>query len=169
MFMGGLKNMILTGLVILQLPLKSQHFAPIAVGKYSGVHAAKLNPALTAYTPYKWHVNIVGVWANVNNNYMSLQLPYSAYHLPFNTMPDEYKTVNGNARFDSSFLYEDLNRKRKFAGVGAMAYLPSARSTTSFSIKTPITIWTAVPSAPMRISPLVSIFLSVRICPGSKK
>lgn len=49
--MGGLKNMILTGLVILQLPLKSQHFAPIAVGKYAGVHAAKLNPALTAYTP----------------------------------------------------------------------------------------------------------------------
>jgi len=123
--MGRLKNMILTGLVILQLPLKSQHFAPIAVGKYAGVHAAKLNPALTAYTPYKWHVNIVGVWANVNNNYMSLQLPYSAYHVPFNTMPDEYKTVNGNARFDSSFLYEDLNRKRKFAGVGAMAYLPS--------------------------------------------
>lgn len=105
--------------------LHAQHFAPIAVGKYAGVHAAKLNPALTAYTPYKWHVNIIGVWANLNNNYMQLKLPYSAYHTIFNTMPEQYKTVNGNPRFDSAFLYEDLNRKRKFAGVGAMAYLPS--------------------------------------------
>lgn len=103
----------------------AQHFAPIAVGNYSGVHAAKINPALTAATPYKWHVNIIGAWANVNNNYINLQLPYSAYHAIFNMMPDQYKTVNGNPRFDSAFLYEDLNRKRKFAGVGAMAYLPS--------------------------------------------
>ncbi len=103
----------------------AQHFAPIAVGNYSGVHAAKINPALTAATPYKWHVNIIGAWANVNNNYINLQLPYSAYRTIFNTKPDQYKTVNGNPRFDSAFLYEDLNRKRKFAGVGAMAYLPS--------------------------------------------
>ncbi|MBM3938226.1 MAG: hypothetical protein FJ333_06175, partial [Sphingomonadales bacterium] len=105
--------------------LVAQHFAPIAVGNYSGVHAAKLNPALTAATPYKWHVNIIGAWTNVNNNYINLQLPYSAYQTIFNTMPEQYKTVNGNPRFDSAFLYEDLNRKRKFAGVGAMAYLPS--------------------------------------------
>lgn len=113
------------GLLLVPQSLLSQHFAPISVGKYSGVHAAKINPALTAYSPYKWHVNIVGAWANVNNNYINLQLPYSAYHTIFNTMPDQYKTVNGNPRFDSAFLYEDLNRKRKFAGVGAMAYLPS--------------------------------------------
>jgi hypothetical protein len=103
----------------------AQHFAPIAVGNYSGIHAAKVNPALTAATPYKWQVNIIGAWGNVNNNYINLQLPYSAYNAIFNTMPDQYKTVNGNPRFDSAFLYEDLNRKRKFAGVGAMAYLPS--------------------------------------------
>lgn len=105
--------------------IQAQHFAPIAVGNYSGVHAAKINPALTANTPYKWHLNIIGAWANVNNNYINLQLPYSAYHTVFNTMPDQYKTVNGNPRFDSAFLYEDLNRKRKFVGVGAMAYMPS--------------------------------------------
>lgn len=120
--MGGLYFAVL---MFVHTATKAQHFAPIAMGKYAGVHATKINPALVGSTPYKWHVNVVGVWANVNNNYMNLQLPYSAYHIPFNTMPDEYKTANGNARFDSAFLYEDLNRKRKFAGVGAIAYLPS--------------------------------------------
>jgi hypothetical protein len=116
---------LLLSLAFAATRVHAQHFAPIAVGKYSGVHAAKVNPALTANSPYKWHVNIVGAWANVNNNYINLQLPYSAYHAIFGTMPEQYKTVNGNPRFDSAFLYEDLNRKRKFAGVGAMAYLPS--------------------------------------------
>ena len=119
------RNLGIFALFLTSFALRAQHFAPIAVGNYSGVHAAKVNPALTAQSPYKWHVNIIGAWANVNNNYINLQLPYSAYHTLFNTMPDQYKTVNGNPRFDSAFLYEDLNRKRKFAGVGAMAYLPS--------------------------------------------
>jgi hypothetical protein len=44
------------------LGINAQNFAPIAVGKYAGVHAAKINPSLTAYTPYQWHVNIIGVW-----------------------------------------------------------------------------------------------------------
>jgi len=107
------------------LGINAQNFAPIAVGKYAGVHAAKINPSLTAYTPYQWHVNIIGVWGNVNNNYVNLKLPYSAYRLAFNKVPVQYQTINGNPRFDSSFLVEDFNRKRKFAGVGAIAYLPS--------------------------------------------
>jgi hypothetical protein len=119
------QGLLFTCLGVSAVTASAQHFAPIAVGNYSGIHAAKINPALTAITPYKWQVNIIGAWANVNNNYINLQLPYSAYHGIFNTMPDQYKTANGNPRFDSAFLYEDLNRKRKFAGVGAMAYLPS--------------------------------------------
>ena len=108
------------------LGINAQNFAPIAVGKYAGVHAAKINPSLTAYTPYQWHVNIVGVWGNVNNNYVNLKLPYSAYRAAFNKVPVQYQTINGNPRFDSSFLVEDFNRKRKFAGVGAIAYLPKS-------------------------------------------
>jgi hypothetical protein len=119
------RNLGIFALFLISFALRAQHFAPVAVGNYSGVHAAKVNPALTAQSPYKWHVNIIGAWVNANNNYINLQLPYSAYHALFNTMPDQYKTVNGNPRFDSAFLYEDLNRKRKFAGLGAMAYLPS--------------------------------------------
>lgn len=105
--------------------LSAQNFAPLAVTGHAGVHATKINPAFTAYTPYDWHINILGAWVNVNNNYLDLTLPYSAYHLIFNTTPDRYKTVNGNPNFDSSYLYEDVNSKRKFVGAGAIAYLPS--------------------------------------------
>ncbi len=103
----------------------AQNFAPIAVGKYAGVHAAKINPSLTAYTPYDWHVNIIGVWGNVNNNYVNLKLPYSAYDLIFNTMPKAYKDSVGNPIYDKAWLPETLDGKRKNCNVGVMAYLPS--------------------------------------------
>jgi len=104
---------------------KGQNFAPISNGLYSGVHAAKINPAFTAYSKYKWHVNVIGAWANVNNNYLQLRLPYSAYRLINNDIPNQYKTENGNAKWDSSYLKEKLNGRPKHFAAGAMLYLPS--------------------------------------------
>jgi hypothetical protein len=103
----------------------AQHFGPIANGHYSGIHAAKINPALTAYSAYKWHINLVGVWGNVNNNYLSMHLPYSAYKLINNGMPYRYKDENGNPEFDSSWVREHLNGSHKHAAAGAMVYGPS--------------------------------------------
>ena len=124
---GGkrLKFLLVSCLIVWVTCIKAQNFAPIAVGKYAGVHAAKINPSLTAYTPYQWHVNIIGVWGNVNNNYVNLKLPYSAYHLIFNTMPDVYKDSSGNQLYDKAWLPETLDGKRKNCNVGALAYLPS--------------------------------------------
>lgn len=107
------------------LGINAQNFAPIAVGKYAGVHAAKINPSLTAYTPYQWHVNIVGVWGNVNNNYVNLKLPYSVYNLIFNSMPHAYKDSTGDPLYKKEWLPETLDGKRKNCNVGALAYLPS--------------------------------------------
>ncbi len=106
-------------------PIYAQHFGSIANGNYSGIHAAKINPALTAYSKYNWHLNLVGVWANVNNNYLTLKLPYSAYKLRNNSMPDEYKTANGNPDWRDEWLKENTNGLRKHAAVGAMLYGPS--------------------------------------------
>lgn len=105
--------------------IAAQHFAPIAGGQYSGVHATKINPAFTAYTVYNWHLNLIGAWANVNNNYLTLKLPYSAYRLINNSIPQVYKTENGNPRWDSSWLKERLNGRPKHVGVGFMLYAPS--------------------------------------------
>lgn len=103
----------------------AQHFGPIANGQYSGVHATKINPALTAYSAYSWHINVIGGWGNVNNNYLSLHLPYSIYRLRNNSMPDQYKNENGQPIFDTSWLREHINGLNKHAAVGAMIYGPS--------------------------------------------
>lgn len=103
----------------------AQHFGPIANGHYSGVHATKINPALTAYSAYNWHVNIIGVWGNVNNNYLSLHVPYSPYRLRNNSIPQQYQTENGNPDFDTSWLHEHINTRIKHAAGGAMIYGPS--------------------------------------------
>lgn len=105
--------------------LKGQHFGSIANGHYSGVHATKINPALTAYSAYNWHINLIGGWGNVNNNFLSLHLPYSAYRLRNNSMADQYKTENGNPRFDTGWLRAHINGFNKHAAAGAMIYGPS--------------------------------------------
>ncbi|MBS3914473.1 MAG: hypothetical protein KG003_08235 [Bacteroidetes bacterium] len=120
-----MKNIILGLLLLISGRLSAQHFGPIANGYYSGIHAAKINPALTAYTPYKWHLNLVGIWANVNNNYLSLHLPYSAYKYINNGMAPQYKDENGNPKFDTSWLHEHINNRNKHAAAGAMLYGPS--------------------------------------------
>lgn len=105
--------------------LHAQHFGPIANGHYSGVHATKINPALTAYSAYNWHINLIGAWGNVNNNYLSLHLPYSIYRLRNNSLPDKYKDENGQPTFDTSWLHEHINGFNKHAAAGAMIYGPS--------------------------------------------
>lgn len=115
-------------LLFLLVPLQtasSQNFSPIANGLYSGVHATKVNPAFTAYSHYIWHVNLIGAWANVNNNYLSLHLPYSAYRFANNSMPAQYKTEQGNPVWKDTWLVEHLNGKPKHAAVGVILYAPS--------------------------------------------
>ncbi|MBL7812865.1 MAG: hypothetical protein JNL57_11625 [Bacteroidetes bacterium] len=107
------------------LPLRAQHFAQIANGHYSGVHAAKINPAFTAYSHWNWHVNLIGAWGNVNNNYLTLRLPYSAYKFINNGMPARYKSEQGYPTWDSSYLREKLNGRPKHVAASAMLYAPS--------------------------------------------
>ncbi len=120
-----MRKLLLFGLILPAYIAVGQNFVPIANGQYAGVHAAKINPALTAFSNYRWHVNVIGVWGNVNNNYLSLRLPYSAYRFINNSMPAQYKTDAGNPRWDSSYLREHMNGRPKHAAAGAMLYAPS--------------------------------------------
>lgn len=105
--------------------LQAQHYGPLGHGYYSGIHAARVNPALTAYSAYDIHFNILGGWVNANNNYLKLNLPYSAYKFIDNGMAPEYKTENGNPTFDTLWLQERINGKSKFLAAGAQLYGPS--------------------------------------------
>lgn len=105
--------------------LDAQNFAPVATGNYSGIHGAKLNPALPAHMKYTWHVNLVGGWVNFNNNYVSSRLPFSGYRFINNKFPAQYTNTDGSLRFDTNWIREHLNGKSKHFAGGAMIYGPS--------------------------------------------
>ena len=104
----------------------AQYITPMGVGNYGAVHSLHLNPSLSGYSAYKWQVNLAGLWVNMNNNYLTLKLPYSAYRTINNNIPLIYQTESGNARFDRLWLTEKLNGRNKQVSVASDVYGPSA-------------------------------------------
>ncbi|MEY3983953.1 MAG: hypothetical protein RL160_1512 [Bacteroidota bacterium] len=104
---------------------QAQHFTGVLVGKYSGILGAGVNPALTAASPYIWHVNLVGVWGNVHNDYLKLRMPYPVYRFIGNRIPAPYVDEKGNPTWSNSWLKERLNGNPKNVGIGAMVKGPS--------------------------------------------
>ena len=104
----------------------AQYISTMGVGNYGAVHALHLNPSLSGYSAYKWHVNLAGLWVNVNNNYLTLKLPYSAYRTINNNIPLTYQSESGNARFDRLWLTERLNGRNKQVSLASDVYGPSA-------------------------------------------
>jgi hypothetical protein len=121
------KSRKLLALVILGMALKAdaQYITQLGVSNYGPVHSYHLNPSFNAYSAFKWQVNLAGLWANVNNNYLTLKLPYSAYRLP-NNIPVQYLSESGNPLFNKSWLNERLNGRVKHVSVASDVYGPSA-------------------------------------------
>lgn len=103
---------------------KAQYHSQIGIGNYGVVHSFYLNPSYNAYSTYNWQVNVAGLWTNVNNNFLTLRLPYSVYRAP-NRIPQTYLTESGNPRFEKSWLTEQLNGRPKFVSVSSDVYGPS--------------------------------------------
>lgn len=110
--------------------MAAQYHTQVGLGNYGAVHSFYINPSLSAYSAYNWQLHLAGGWANVNNNYLSLQTPYSLYRLP-NNVPRVYQTESGNPRFDKSWLRERINGRDKVAALGLDAYGPAL----SFKLK----------------------------------
>jgi hypothetical protein len=104
---------------------QAQYNNQIAVGNYSAVHSYHFNPSWNASSAYLWQVNVFGVWSNVNNNYLSLKLPYSAYRIP-NRIPFSYQTESGNPRFQKSWVSETLNGRNKKVSLSSDVFGTSA-------------------------------------------
>lgn len=102
-----------------------QYITQLGLGNYGPVHSYHVNPSLNAYSSFKWQVNLAGLWANVNNNYLTLRLPYSAYRLPKN-VPAQYLSESGNPLFDKNWLTENLNGRPKHVSIASDIYGPSA-------------------------------------------
>jgi hypothetical protein len=103
----------------------AQHIAAISVSNYAGINSVHLNPALNGYSKYNWHINLVGAWANANNNYLTLKLPYSAYRLLRDDVPYVYLTENGNPEFREEWLKENTSSNRKHMNASASVFGPS--------------------------------------------
>jgi hypothetical protein len=121
----GISRLIGLMVFVISAQLQAQHYGPLGHGYYAGIHAARVNPALTAYSAYDIHFNIIGGWVNANNSYLKLSLPYSAYKFIDNGMAPQYKTENGNPTFDTSWIKERINGNNKFLAAGAQVYGPS--------------------------------------------
>lgn len=125
--MQKLKHTILTLAVIYacKSELKAQYITSIGISNYGAVHSMHINPSFSAYGNHKWQVNLGGAWVNVNNNYLTLKLPFSAYKY-ITGVPAVYQTEHGNPMFDKNWLHENLNGRNKHVGVAADVYGPSA-------------------------------------------
>lgn len=110
--------------------IRAQYHSQMGLGNYGAVHSFYVNPSSHAYSAWLWQVHLGGVWANANNNYISLRLPYSAYRIP-NRVPYAYRTESGNPRFMNEWLHENLNGRTKHASVSADVFGPAA----SFKVK----------------------------------
>jgi len=111
--------LLFVGLLFLRLETLAQRITPIAVSNYGTAQSLFISPSLNGYSDYAWHVNLAGAWVNVNNNAVTLKLPFSAYRIP-NRIPNQYK------EWDNSWLQERLNGRGKKADVAGDIYGPSA-------------------------------------------
>lgn len=103
----------------------SQHITSVGISNYGTAQSQFISPSLSGYSPYNWHVNLAGLWFNFNNNYISLNAPYSLYRIP-NRVPKAYQTENGDPAFEKYWLTEHHNGRRKNISVSSAIYGPSA-------------------------------------------
>ena len=95
------------------------------MGRYAGVHAARINPALMANSKYIWHVNLVGAWINSNASGYTITPPYNGNKLARSRFADEYFRADNKTRLQQSWFKGVGDGKDQYAGLSSMLYGPS--------------------------------------------
>lgn len=121
----SIKYLFILSLLLLQFNVKAQRITPIAVSNYGTAQSLFISPSLNGYSDYAWHVNLAGAWVNVNNNAVTLKLPFSAYRIP-NRVPNQYLTGGGDLDWSNDWLKERLNGRGKKIDLAGDIYGPSA-------------------------------------------
>ncbi len=106
-------------------PLFAQRINSIGQSNYGTAQSLFINPSLSGYSAYNWHINLAGVWANINNDFVTLKLPYSAYKIP-NNIPLRYREPSGAPIFENYWLRESINGRGNKIDGAADIYGPSA-------------------------------------------
>lgn len=123
--MNALKNYCLLIFASFASSLSAQHFSQIGMGRYAGIHAARINPALMANTKYLWHVNLVGGWINGNSSAYSFTPPYNGNKPARSRFADEYFRSENKTRLQQSWFKGTWDGKDQSAALSSMLYGPS--------------------------------------------
>lgn len=105
--------------------LQAQHFGQIGMGRYSGIHAARINPALTANSKYMWHVNLIGGWINANASHYQFNPPYNGNKPARSRFADEYFRSENKTRLQQNWFKGTWDGKDQSASLNSMLYGPS--------------------------------------------
>jgi hypothetical protein len=93
--------------------LQSQTFLGLQHSNYGGIHQTNLNPASIVNSRHKMHINAFTFGTGFNNDYLSLNMPFSLLNLITGNVPAQFKNPNGSVKFDENWLKENINGKSK--------------------------------------------------------
>lgn len=105
--------------------LNAQHFGQIGMGRYAGIHAARINPALMANSKYLWHVNLIGAWVNTNTTNYQINPPYNGNKLARDRFSKDYSIGNSKTRIQQNWFKGSWDGKDQSASMSSMLYGPS--------------------------------------------
>jgi hypothetical protein len=109
---------------------------------YGGYVASQYNPANLADSRFKFNMNVVGFNANLQNNYLQMELPHSMYKFLYWKWDSTFMTQNFDFPFENAYITERLNGNDKFVYANAtvnavaMQFGLSDRTGVSFGFST---------------------------------
>jgi hypothetical protein len=107
----------LSVLFLVPLIAFSQTFFGLQNSNYSGAHMIYTNPAALATMPFKRNVNFSSIGFNLNNNYFSLETPFTFWQLISNNVDPQYCNAKGNVDWQSEWLKENQGVNKIWANV----------------------------------------------------
>ncbi len=84
--------------------IKAQSFSGLQNSNFAGVHTLYSNPALLASMPYKRHSNLSTFSADIQNNMVSLNTPFSLWQAVNGNVPQQYLNSKGRIQWKNTFL-----------------------------------------------------------------
>jgi hypothetical protein len=88
----------------------SQSFSALQNSNYSGVNGIYTNPASLTLMTHKRSANIGGLGFELNNDYATLNAPFSLWDLMNGSVDAQYKDAQGKVQWNDEWIQTDLNK-----------------------------------------------------------
>lgn len=122
------KYPLFVAFIFIGVRIYAQTFFGLQNSNYSGAHMIYTNPAALGTMPFKRNVNFSSFGFNVNNNYLSLETPFSFWDMVTNQVDPQYLNAEGNIDWKSDWLKENQTGN-KIWGTAELEYRGPAYAT----------------------------------------